>query len=106
LLGSSWRAILWVPLQKGWVFDSPQPQMYFVSPPMVTGYGPPRVLFTILAVLPPFKSSMRKTRPQYSGWCRKHRQYPGVAIEVMPCDLATGEKADQRHVAQGLAHHL
>jgi hypothetical protein len=47
---------LWVPLQKGWVFDSPQPQMVLVSPPMVTGYGPPRVLFTILAMVPPSKS--------------------------------------------------
>src|ERR1700730_5485607 len=44
--------------------------------------------------------------PTYSAWCSKHRQYPGVAVEVMPCDLATGEKADQRHVAKGLPHHL
>jgi hypothetical protein len=47
---------LCVPLQKGWVFDSPQPQMVLVSPPMVTGYGPPRVLFTILAMVPPSTS--------------------------------------------------
>ena len=25
---------------------------------------------------------------------------------MIPCDLATGEKADQRHVAQGVPHHL
>jgi hypothetical protein len=24
----------------------------------------------------------------------------------MSCDLATGEKADQRHVTQGVPHHL
>ena len=38
-----------------------------------------------------------------SAWCGKHRQYASVAVEVMPRDLATGEKADQGHVAQGLA---
>jgi hypothetical protein len=49
-----------VPLQKGWVFDSPQPQMYLVSPPIVTGYGPLRDLFTILAMVPPFKLRCRQ----------------------------------------------
>jgi hypothetical protein len=39
-------------------------------------------------------------------WCSKDRQYSGVAVEVMSCDLATGEKANQRHVTQGVPHHL
>jgi hypothetical protein len=29
---------------------------------------------------------------------RKDRQYPGVAVKVIPCDLAAGEKSHQRHV--------
>ena len=60
----------------------------------------------ILAMLPLSKRHEMGKSSHYSGWCRKHRQYPGVAIEVMPSDLATGEKADQRHLDQGIAHHL
>src|SRR5439155_6386069 len=36
----------------------------------------------------------------------KHGQYPGVAVKVISCDLAGGEKTDQRHVTEGLLHYL
>jgi hypothetical protein len=29
---------------------------------------------------------------------RKDRQYPGVAVKVIPCDLAAGEESHQRHL--------
>src|SRR6202043_3079370 len=39
-------------------------------------------------------------------WCGKHCQNAGVAVEVMPRDLATGKEPDQGYVAQRLAHDL
>ena len=36
----------------------------------------------------------------------KHRQHPRIPIQVMPRDLATGEKAGQGHVAQRVADDL
>src|SRR6266446_4974123 len=64
-------------------------------------YRPPAA-----APFEPFIPHQSPAHAPASGWHGKHRQNAGVAVELLPRDLAACKETDQGYVAQGIAHHL